>query len=181
METVSLNTVPDRTSKISRYALYFRLCSLCLENVVKHRLSFFIYYTRLKVVQNGYLHEFFYYVCFFGKPAYNHQYSLNWQEFHRQGDSNTVDQHKLPVPVTVRYLRFNPTQRHAWNCLRVEVHGTEGELLPLLTLFLAAMPKFKFQFFVCVVVMLKRLRHFQLKRNRSVVINAKQEVHVKEP
>ena len=61
-------------------------------------------------------------------------YCLNcWQEFHRQGDSNTIDQHKLPVPVTARYLRFNPTQRHAWNCLRVEVYGTERELLPLST------------------------------------------------
>ena len=41
METVSLNTVPDRTSKIWRYASYFWLCSLCLENVLKLRLSFF--------------------------------------------------------------------------------------------------------------------------------------------
>ncbi|XP_020609795.1 lactadherin-like [Orbicella faveolata] len=47
-------------------------------------------------------------------------------EFHRQGDSNTVDQHKLPVIVNARYLRFNPTQRHAWNCLRVEAYGTEA-------------------------------------------------------
>ena len=79
----------------------------------------------------------FYHVCFFGKSAYNHQYSLHWQEFHRQGDSNTIDQHKLPVPVTARFLRFNPTQRHAWNCLRVEVYGTERELLPLLTYFIS--------------------------------------------
>ena len=41
METVSLNTVPDRTSKIWRYASYFRLCSLCLENVLKLHLWFF--------------------------------------------------------------------------------------------------------------------------------------------
>jgi len=46
-------------------------------------------------------------------------------EFHRQGDSNTVDHHKLPVTVTARYLRFNPTKRHTWNCLRVEVYGTD--------------------------------------------------------
>ena len=132
METVSLNTVPDRTSKLWRYASYFRLCSLCLENVLKLRLWFFTYHTRLKAVQNGYL-QYFYHICFFGKSAYNHQSSLHWQEFHRQGDSNTIDQHKLPVPVTARFLRFNPTQRHAWNCLRVEVYGTERELLPLLT------------------------------------------------
>ena len=55
---------------------------------------------------------------------------LNWQEFHRQGDSNTVDQHNLPVPVAARYLRFNPTQRHGWNCLRVEAYGTKREFLP---------------------------------------------------
>ena len=70
-------------------------------------------------------------VCLLEKFPYNYQYSLNRQEFYRQGDSNTVDQHKLPVPVTARYLRFNPTQRHAWNCLRVEVYGTERGLLPL--------------------------------------------------
>ena len=71
--------------------------------------------------------------CSLQKVRLQSQNSLNWQEFHRQGDSNTVDQHKLPVPVIARYLRFNPTQRHAWNCLRVEVYGTQRELLPLLT------------------------------------------------
>ncbi|KAL9973277.1 hypothetical protein ACROYT_G019707 [Oculina patagonica] len=43
-------------------------------------------------------------------------------EFHRQGDSNTVDQHKLPVPVYARYFRFHPTKQHTWNCLRVELY-----------------------------------------------------------
>ena len=133
METVSLNTVPDRTSKIWRYASYFWLCSLCLENVLKLRLSFLLYITRGWRQYKMVTFSIFYHVCFFGKSTYNHQYYLHWQEFHRQGDSNTIDQHKLPVPVTARFLRFNPTQRHAWNCLRVEVYGTERELLPLLT------------------------------------------------
>ncbi|KAL9983511.1 hypothetical protein ACROYT_G005695 [Oculina patagonica] len=44
-------------------------------------------------------------------------------EFHRQGDSNTVDQHKLPVSVSARYFRFHPTKQHEWNCLRVELYG----------------------------------------------------------
>ena len=82
-------------------------------------------YMRLKAVQNGYVG----YLVVFRKSAYNLEtLYFNWQEFHRQGDSNTVNQHKLPVPVTARYLRFNPTQRHAWNCLRVEVYETEREL-----------------------------------------------------
>ena len=54
--------------------------------------------------------------------------SVFLKEFHRQGDSNTTDQHKLPVPVFARYFRFNPTDRHGWNCLRVELYSTESEL-----------------------------------------------------
>ncbi|XP_078382652.1 uncharacterized protein LOC144665303 [Oculina patagonica] len=45
------------------------------------------------------------------------------QVFHREGDSNTIDQHKLAVIVPARYLRFHPTNRHEWNCLRVEVYS----------------------------------------------------------
>ena len=82
-------------------------------------------------------------------------YNLNslkcWQEFHRQGDSNTIDQHKLQVPVTARYLRFNPTQRHAWNCLRVEIYGTERELLPLINLLNFLRPC-HLNFLLCVVI-----------------------------
>ncbi|KAL9980070.1 hypothetical protein ACROYT_G008611 [Oculina patagonica] len=53
-------------------------------------------------------------------------------EFHRQGDSNTVDQHKLPVPVSARYFRFHPTKQHSWNCLRVELYG-ESSISPSTT------------------------------------------------
>ncbi|KAL9954064.1 hypothetical protein ACROYT_G041555 [Oculina patagonica] len=45
-------------------------------------------------------------------------------EFQREGDSDTVDQHKLPMAESARYIRFYPTQQHRWNCLRVEVYGT---------------------------------------------------------
>ncbi|XP_078361829.1 uncharacterized protein LOC144646163 isoform X3 [Oculina patagonica] len=51
-------------------------------------------------------------------------------EFHRQGDSNTVDQHKLPVPVSARYFRFHPTKQHSWNCLRVELYGEPPSTIP---------------------------------------------------
>ncbi|KAL9955707.1 hypothetical protein ACROYT_G037067 [Oculina patagonica] len=46
-------------------------------------------------------------------------------EFQRQGRGNTTDQHKLPVPVSARYFRFNPTDNEGWNCLRVELYSTE--------------------------------------------------------
>lgn len=46
------------------------------------------------------------------------------QEFQRgAGDSHTVVKQDLPVPISARYIRFNPTKRHNWNCLRVEVYG----------------------------------------------------------
>ncbi|XP_078357449.1 uncharacterized protein LOC144642352 isoform X2 [Oculina patagonica] len=51
-------------------------------------------------------------------------------EFQRKGDSNTIDQHKLPVPVSARYFRFNPTQRSRWNCLRVEIYGKARKPCP---------------------------------------------------
>ena len=47
--------------------------------------------------------------------------------FHRAGDYITVDEHELPVPVFARYVRFHATKVHTWNCMRVEVYGTEGE------------------------------------------------------
>jgi len=48
----------------------------------------------------------------------------NQMEFHRAGaNSRKVSKHDLPVPVNARYIRFNPTRRHRWNCLRVEVYG----------------------------------------------------------
>ena len=53
------------------------------------------------------------------------------KEFHREGDSHKIDINKLPVSVSAGYIRFNPTKRHKWNCLRVEVYGAEGELLPV--------------------------------------------------
>ncbi|XP_078364204.1 lactadherin-like [Oculina patagonica] len=46
----------------------------------------------------------------------------NEMEFHRSGEENNVDKHKLK-PVSARYIRFNPTKRNKWNCLRVEVYG----------------------------------------------------------
>ncbi|KAL9978700.1 hypothetical protein ACROYT_G016249 [Oculina patagonica] len=42
-------------------------------------------------------------------------------EFHRNGGSNTVDLHEVN-PISARYIRFNPTERQGWNCLRVEVY-----------------------------------------------------------
>ncbi|XP_078364867.1 lactadherin-like isoform X2 [Oculina patagonica] len=45
-------------------------------------------------------------------------------EFHRQGDSNTVDQHGLSVPVSARYFRFHPTKQHNFNCMRVELYSS---------------------------------------------------------
>ncbi|KAL9951279.1 hypothetical protein ACROYT_G043917 [Oculina patagonica] len=44
--------------------------------------------------------------------------------FKRRGNNNQIDQHKLKVPVTARYVRFNPVARYNYNCLRVEVYGT---------------------------------------------------------
>ena len=50
------------------------------------------------------------------------------KEFHREGNGTTVDRHKLPVPVSARYIRFHPTQQNGWNCLRVEVYSIESKL-----------------------------------------------------
>ena len=50
------------------------------------------------------------------------------KEFHRKGNSNTVDQHKLPVSVPARYFRLHPTKQHDSNCLREELYGAEREL-----------------------------------------------------
>ncbi|KAL9959813.1 hypothetical protein ACROYT_G033169 [Oculina patagonica] len=47
----------------------------------------------------------------------------NEVEFHREGENTIVDRHKLPVPVSARYIRFNPTKQEDWNCLRVEVYS----------------------------------------------------------
>lgn len=49
------------------------------------------------------------------------------QVFHREGNSNTIDQHKLPTPVHAKYIRFHPTNRHNWNCLRVEVYSDKPQ------------------------------------------------------
>ncbi|XP_078353452.1 uncharacterized protein LOC144638135 [Oculina patagonica] len=46
-------------------------------------------------------------------------------EFHRQGGSNTVDKHILSVLMSARYVRFHPTKRHNWNCLRVELYSAD--------------------------------------------------------
>ncbi len=55
------------------------------------------------------------------------------KEFHREGNGTRVDYHKLPVPVSARYIRFNPTKQHEWNCLRVEVYNnSKGKLSPFL-------------------------------------------------
>ena len=64
-------------------------------------------------------------------------YMLFLKEFHRKGDSYTVDEHKLPVSVSARYIRFNPTKRHNWNCLRVEVYSADSKWkLSLISLLL---------------------------------------------
>ncbi|KAL9966526.1 hypothetical protein ACROYT_G024613 [Oculina patagonica] len=50
-------------------------------------------------------------------------------EFHRQGNSHIVDQHKLPVPVSARYFRFHPTKQHNRNCLRVELYSDSPKVV----------------------------------------------------
>lgn len=55
------------------------------------------------------------------------------QEFHKDGNNAMVDQQKLPVTVTTRYIRFRPTQQQGHNCLRVEVYGTESKLTFLIS------------------------------------------------
>ena len=54
---------------------------------------------------------------------------LSSKEFRRQGNSIIVDKHFLSVPVQARYIRFHPTDRHSYNCLRVEVYGTKSKLI----------------------------------------------------
>ena len=54
-------------------------------------------------------------------------FSTLLQEFHRNGERNGIDRHKTKR-IDARYIRFNPTKRHGWNCLRVEVYGA-SELL----------------------------------------------------
>ncbi|KAL9988974.1 hypothetical protein ACROYT_G003473 [Oculina patagonica] len=46
-------------------------------------------------------------------------------EFHRKGDSFTVNKHMFPLLLSARYIRFHPTKQHNFNCLRVEVYGTK--------------------------------------------------------
>ncbi|XP_078381057.1 uncharacterized protein LOC144663858 [Oculina patagonica] len=48
-------------------------------------------------------------------------------EFQRKGDAETVDHHGFPSPVFARFIRFHPTGQHGWNCLKVEVYGTESD------------------------------------------------------
>ncbi|KAL9956906.1 hypothetical protein ACROYT_G038461 [Oculina patagonica] len=49
-------------------------------------------------------------------------------EFHRKlGDAEAVDHHGFPSPVFAKYIRFHPTGQHGWNCLKVEVYGTESD------------------------------------------------------
>ena len=55
-------------------------------------------------------------------------YTLLFKEFHRNGESETTDHHKLPMIVPARYVRFHPTKQYAWNCLRVEIYSDEGLL-----------------------------------------------------
>lgn len=52
----------------------------------------------------------------------------SFQEFRRQGNYETIDKHQLIAPVQARYIRFHPTDRHVYNCLRVEAYGTKCEL-----------------------------------------------------
>ncbi|KAL9968218.1 hypothetical protein ACROYT_G026567 [Oculina patagonica] len=52
-------------------------------------------------------------------------------EFHRQGGSNTVEKHRLSVPMSARYVRFHPTKQHNWNCLRVELYSASGTSLKM--------------------------------------------------
>ena len=54
-------------------------------------------------------------------------YVIFLKTFHRAGDYTTVDEHELPVPVYANYVRFRPTKVYTWNCMRVEVYGTESE------------------------------------------------------
>lgn len=54
---------------------------------------------------------------------------LSIKEFRRQGNYITIDEHHLPASAQARYIRFHPTDRHNYNCLRVEVYGTKSELI----------------------------------------------------
>lgn len=41
-----------------------------------------------------------------------------------------IDEHRLSLPVSARFVRFRPTNQYEWNCLRVELYGiTPGMLL----------------------------------------------------
>ncbi|KAK2556576.1 Contactin-associated protein-like 5 [Acropora cervicornis] len=46
-------------------------------------------------------------------------------EFYRINvkSSSTITTHKLPVPVSARYLRFVPIKQKNWNCARMEIYG----------------------------------------------------------
>ena len=60
------------------------------------------------------------------------------KEFHRDSISaNEISRQMLPVQVSMRYIRFHPTQQRNWNCLRVEVYGI-GVPSKLLSLFTAS-------------------------------------------
>lgn len=59
--------------------------------------------------------------------SYNVKTVFFYQEFNRKGGSKTVDQHKLPVSVSARHIRFHPTRRNKWNCLRVEIYGVASK------------------------------------------------------
>ncbi|XP_015748020.1 PREDICTED: EGF-like repeat and discoidin I-like domain-containing protein 3, partial [Acropora digitifera] len=48
--------------------------------------------------------------------------TLNVGIFHKKGDSETVDQHTLPMPLEARYVRFHPVRQVTWNCMRVEAY-----------------------------------------------------------
>ena len=56
--------------------------------------------------------------------------------FHRIGEADGIDQHQLPVPVYARYVRFYATSVYDWNCVKVEVYGTESEFIYLFIYFL---------------------------------------------
>lgn len=48
------------------------------------------------------------------------------QIFHKKGDSETVDQHTLPMPLEARYVRFHPVRQVTWNCMRVEAYKSKS-------------------------------------------------------
>ena len=62
-------------------------------------------------------------LCHLGKSNLEHLHFL--RELPRDVRvKNAVVEHQFPLPLSTRYLCFNPTDQVGWNCLSVELYGT---------------------------------------------------------